>query len=126
MHVADELLSRYTLIGMPSSRRGALAGVVHAWIDRMVMRNTGSTALHLALLSAGAMDAVYCDDCRLWDVAAGALLATEAGAKLIPLAGDVLFPVDLAHYSNQQMPFLAAGPRTLDELWAEYQRAARV
>ena len=124
VHVANETLCRHTLIGMPSSRRGALGGVVHEWIDRMIMRNAGTTALHLALLSAGAMDAVYCDECKLWDIAAGMLLATEAGAKIIPLTGQDLFPVDLPTYTQQQMPFLAAGPKTLAELWVEYQRAS--
>lgn len=124
VHVANESLCRHTLIGMPSSRRGALAGVVHEWIDQMIMRNAGTTALHLAFLASGAMDAVYCDECKLWDVAAGMLLATEAGAKIISLTGEELFPVDLASYTSQQMPFLAAGPRTLAELWAEYQRAS--
>ena len=91
----------------------------------MIMRNTGTTALHLALLAAGAMDAVYCDDARLWDVAAGVLLATEAGAQIISLTGEELFPVDLTSYTKQQMPFLAAGPRTLMELWTEYQQASK-
>ena len=126
VHVADGPLSQHTLIGMPSSRRGALAGVVHDWIDRMIMRNAGSTALHLAFLSSGAMDAVYCDDCKLWDVAAGMLLATEAGAQIMPLTGVDLFPVDLTGNAKQPMPFLAAGPQTLAELWAEYQQASKV
>jgi fructose-1,6-bisphosphatase/inositol monophosphatase family enzyme len=108
---------------MPSSRRGALAGVVHEWIDRMIMRNAGSSALHLAYLARGAMDAVYCDDCRLWDIAAGVLLVEEAGGKLISCEGSEYFPLEVGQYAGGQMPFLAAGPRTLESLMEEYTRA---
>ena len=51
------------------------------------IRRTGSAALDLASVAAGRLDAFYEDDLAEWDWAAGALLATEAGAVVTPLPG---------------------------------------
>jgi myo-inositol-1(or 4)-monophosphatase len=51
------------------------------------IRRSGSAALDLAAVAAGALDAFYEDDLSLWDWAAGALLASEAGALVRPLPG---------------------------------------
>jgi myo-inositol-1(or 4)-monophosphatase len=42
----------------------------------------GSCALDLCMVAAGQLDAYYEDGVHLWDWAAGALIATEAGASL--------------------------------------------
>lgn len=117
-------LSSGTLIGVPSASRTALPEIVHRWIDRMVLRNTGSTALHLALVASGAMDAAYSDDCRLWDVAAGAIIAAEAGAVFVTPTGGAHFPMDLESYTDQDVPFIVAGPKLAAVLVGEYTSAA--
>lgn len=120
LQVTDEPLGRDTLLAIPSSRRGPMPAAVHAWIDRLVVRNLGSTALHLALLAAGAIDAVFADECRLWDIAAGELLVREAGGQLISLAGGrPYFPMDLTRYDRGETPFMAAGSATLAVLYPE-------
>lgn len=124
MKTVDQPQSSGTLIGVPSARRAALPEIIHRWIDRMVLRNTGSTALHLALVASGAMDAAYSDDCRLWDVAAGAVIADEAGALFIRPTGEPHFPMDLASYTSQDVPFIVAGPNLAAVLVEEYKMAA--
>jgi myo-inositol-1(or 4)-monophosphatase len=114
-------LSRDTLLAIPSRSRSGLPPVAHRWMDRMVIRNLGSTALHLALLACGAVDAVYADECHLWDVTAGAVMVEEAGARLLSIEGKPYFPIDLGTHTNQAMPFLAAGPAALERLVAEYR-----
>ena len=58
-------------------------------------RNLGSAAVSLTLVSSGGLDAFIVFDVRQWDVAAGALLASEAGALITQavkgdsLTGDV-------------------------------------
>jgi myo-inositol-1(or 4)-monophosphatase len=47
------------------------------------MRRLGSCALDLCMVAAGALDAYYEDGVHLWDWAAGALIAAEAGASLL-------------------------------------------
>ena len=49
------------------------------------LRRVGSAALDLCWLAAGRFDGYYEDETSRWDWAAGALVATEAGAVLSPL-----------------------------------------
>jgi myo-inositol-1(or 4)-monophosphatase len=54
------------------------------------MRRLGSCALDLCMVAAGRLDAYYEDGVHVWDWAAGALIAAEAGAWLVlpPVEGD--------------------------------------
>jgi myo-inositol-1(or 4)-monophosphatase len=121
LRARDEVLSADSIVAIPSRRRGQLAPVVHRWLDSMVVRNLGSTALHLALLASGALDAVFADECRLWDIAAGELILREAGASLVSLNGRPYFPMDVSRYANEETPFLAGGPKILQALLNEYR-----
>lgn len=125
LRVRDQPLSAGTLIALPSARDRPLYGFVHSWMDRMVLRNVGSTALHLAMVGSGAVDASYCDDCRLWDVAAGVVIAAEAGAVVVRPDGRPAFPLDLNAYRDQDVPVLAAGPQMAAQLLAEIAAAAQ-
>ena len=46
------------------------------------IRRMGSAALDLCMVAAGSLDAFYEDNLHVWDWAAGALIAAEAGAAL--------------------------------------------
>ena len=105
-----------TMVGIPSDR--PLPAAVRSWNDDMVLRCTGSTALQMALVGGGALDAAYAQKTCLWDIAAGVLLVTEAGGVVTDLRGQPIFPFDLAHYGRGQTPFLAAGPKLHAELLA--------
>jgi myo-inositol-1(or 4)-monophosphatase len=109
---------------VPTSRHEELPPVVHSWIDRMVVRNFGSTAMHLAYVASGAVDALFCKRCSLWDIAAGALLVTEAGRILKPLELDAAsyFPMNLSAYHNEKTPCIAGAPEVVAELLTEYRR----
>ncbi|MFB1299022.1 inositol monophosphatase family protein [Mycobacterium sp. pW049] len=50
------------------------------------IRRLGSCALDLCMVAAGRLDAYYEDGVHLWDWAAGALIAAEAGAGVRPPA----------------------------------------
>jgi len=122
IEAADNSLSGGTLIAVPSGRRGPTPAVVHGWLDRMVLRNTGSTALHLALLACGAFDVVFCDECRLWDIAAGVLIVGEAGAQVVSLIdGEPHFPIEVADYNNDVMPVIGGRSAVVEQLLAEYR-----
>ena len=114
--VADEPPAGELFIGLPSGREEPLPRVVHEWIDRMVQRATGSTALNLALVASGAFDAVFAAKCKLWDMAAGAIILAEAGGVITDHHGRSYFPFDLAGYDGGPTPFLAARPSLLDDL----------
>ncbi len=63
---------------------GVLAGLLPAVRD---IRRFGSAALDLCLAAQGQVDAYFEKGLNLWDHAAGALVATEAGLHVTGLAG---------------------------------------
>ncbi len=112
---------------IPTSLYEKLGRVEHGWIDHMVVRNFGSTALHMALAASGAIDAVFCKRCRLWDMAAGDLIVTEADRVVIPLDldRDSYFPMNLADYNNEPTPLIAAHPEVAHRLLSEYRETQK-
>lgn len=111
------------LIGIPSGTHHRLPAVLSPWLQRHRLRNTGSTALHLAYLAAGGFDAVYLGECHLWDVAAGWLVGHEAGVVTRSTRDRPVCPVDLATEGHKEVAYLAARPAMLERLWAELQAA---
>lgn len=76
------------------------------------VRRTGSTAINLAYLACGRLDAFWVRRIASWDVAAGLLLVAEAGGAVGPFAGGPQGPVALDHPA-----FIAAAtPELLDAL----------
>jgi myo-inositol-1(or 4)-monophosphatase len=68
------------------------------------MRRLGSCALNLCYLADGRLDAYWADTVRAWDVAAGALIAKEAGAHLVHRNGaafEIADPRFIAAASSQ-------------------------
>ncbi|BCI52856.1 inositol monophosphatase [Mycolicibacterium litorale] len=73
-------------------RRRRQAEVLVELMDRVRdVRRIGSCALDLCMVAAGQLDAYFEDGVNVWDWAAGALVAAEAGAtvSLPPTAGAV-------------------------------------
>jgi myo-inositol-1(or 4)-monophosphatase len=78
------------------------------------LRRTGSTALNLAYVAAGRFDGYWAYDNYPWDLAAGALLVTEAGGVLAATDGtpfDCFRPDSVATNGKIQAELL----RILDE-----------
>src|SRR6185437_12735104 len=74
-----------------SGRRRAVQAQLVSRILPMVrdMRRIGSAALDLCMVAAGRLDAYYEHGLHVWDSAAGALIAAEAGARVVlPQPGD--------------------------------------
>ncbi len=100
------------LIGIPSSKDDLTVRVLRAWVatDGFVLRNLGSTAMHLALVASGALDAAFAKRCKIWDIAAGVLLISEAGGVVTDPWGAALCPFDLTADPGEDIPYLAASP----------------
>ena len=54
----------------------------------MAIRNSGSVALDLAYVATGRIDGMWAHGVKLWDVAAGLLIAQESGALISNFNGD--------------------------------------
>ena len=73
-----------------SRRRNVQAQLVSKILPEVRdIRRIGSAALDLCMVAAGRLDAYYEHGLHLWDLAAGSLIAAEAGARLLlPKPGD--------------------------------------
>lgn len=114
------------LVGIPTSKDALSVSVLRSWVATrgLIFRNLGSTAFHLGLVASGALTATFCRRAKIWDVAAGALLVTEAGGCVTDLRGADLAPFDLGADPNADLPFLAAAPKTHERLLASIQAIA--
>jgi myo-inositol-1(or 4)-monophosphatase len=97
-----------------SRRRRATQAALLAHMLPVVrdVRRIGSAALDLCMVAAGRLDAFYEHGLELWDCAAGALIAAEAGAR-------VSLP---SRYGSGAGLVVAAAPGIADELWSALQR----
>lgn len=77
------------------------------------LRVMGAAALDLAYVAAGRLDAYY-EYVRIWDIAAGLLLVTEAGGtvRTHPIAGQPRVFATLAF--NGALPFDLDGPNLIE------------
>ncbi len=67
---------------------------VEVLVRSQSMRRLGSAALNLCYVAQGRLDAYWAGFLKVWDIAAGALIATEAGASLMSLDGSPFNPWD--------------------------------
>ena len=75
---------------MPTRKSPRLARylpIMNALAHKCTLRRAGACALDLAYVAAGRMDGFFLVTLRPWDVAAGALLVTEAGGRIGDFAG---------------------------------------
>ena len=78
-----------TGFGYDSRRRAAQARVLPELLPAVRdLRRQGAGALDLCSVASGRLDAYYEQGLSPWDLSAGGLVATEAGATLTGLAGD--------------------------------------
>ncbi len=106
----DRPIDADTAIAVSSFRHKPVPSVVRHWIDRYLFRSLGSVCLHMVWVAAGLVDATYALECKLWDIAAGALLIEEAGGRITHHDGSPLWPKDLAAYQLEDLPILAGTP----------------
>ncbi|WP_067968677.1 inositol monophosphatase family protein [Mycolicibacter icosiumassiliensis] len=97
-----------------SPRRRAVQAALLARLLPAVrdVRRIGSAALDLCMVAAGRLDAYYEHGTKPWDYAAGALIAAEAGARVV-LPGPEIDSGDVC---------VAAAPGVADALIAILQR----
>jgi len=99
-----------------SKRRRATQATLLAQLLPVVrdVRRIGSAALDLCMVAAGRLDAYYEHGLQVWDGAAGALIAAEAGAR-------VVLPAQNGSADGAEL-VLAAAPGIADELLAALER----
>ncbi|MCM6774355.1 inositol monophosphatase [Nocardia sp. CDC159] len=104
-----------TGFGYGSARRARQGSLVAEVLPHVRdIRRIGSAALDLCMVASGQADAHYEHGLNTWDWAAGALIAAEAGARLVlPPPGSVSKTGELT---------VAVAPGIADELLALFER----
>ena len=122
---ADPAPGRDTLVGLTSNRDALTKALLSTYFGErgIVLRNLGSTAVHLALVACGAFAADVCRPCKIWDIAAGALLVIEAGGRITVPTGEPRVPFDLSSDPMTRLPILAGTPGTHERLLAVLSEA---
>jgi myo-inositol-1(or 4)-monophosphatase len=85
------------------------------------VRRTGSAALDLCYVACGRVDAFWEFGLRPWDVAAGALLVTEAGGRVTNLDGSAL-DLDARNLLASNGKLHRATRETIMKAWPEADR----
>jgi len=119
----EEEISPLTSVGLDSH----FDTTVPPWACRIILesrfRNFGAAALHMAYVAKGGLVAAVICTPKLWDIAAGALIAEAADALTTTWTGEKLFPIDLDNYDGQTFRILTANrkvhPRLME--WVNAQ-----
>jgi myo-inositol-1(or 4)-monophosphatase len=59
------------------------------------IRRCGAAAADLCFVACGRLDAYYEEGLQSWDLAAGQLIASEAGAKISNFSGEPITPSEV-------------------------------
>jgi myo-inositol-1(or 4)-monophosphatase len=112
----EEKLDAFSSIGLDSHFDKGVPGWACEIMQKTRFRNLGTTALQLAYVAKGSLIATIVNDPKLWDIAAGTLIAEAAGAIVSDWQGGKIFPVDLDGYQGQKLQVMTANKKVHPEL----------
>ena len=110
--VTEEKMDRFSSIAIDSHFKQGIPNWACQIMQKTKFRNLGSTTLHFAYVARGSLVGTVIHQPKLWDFAAGALIAETAGAIVTDWQGKKLFPIDLDAYNGQEIPLIMANPET--------------
>lgn len=112
----EDKMDSFSSVGLDSHFDDGVPGWACEIMQRTRFRNLGTTALQLAYVAKGSMVATIVNRPKLWDIAAGALIAEAAGAVVSDWHGGKIFPVELDSYQGGELQVLAANKKVHGEL----------
>ncbi len=117
-----EEIGPLTSVGLDSHFGNTVPDWVQAIMGQCRFRNFGTTAMQLAYVASGGLAATVACTPKLWDIAAGALIAETAGAVVTNWEGNPLFPLVPEDYDGQPLKTLAANrtahPKLIEQIAA--------
>ena len=113
---SDDPVGEFSSIALDSHFEPPLPQWAQQMIFRTRFRNFGSLGLSLAYVASGGLIGAVSRTVKLWDIAAGVLIAEAAGAIVTDHQGKKLFPVDLAGYAGARFDVIAANRKVHGEL----------
>jgi myo-inositol-1(or 4)-monophosphatase len=116
--VSEDGLGIFSSVGTDSFFDNGIPKWAITLMEKARSRSLGSSCLQLAYLAKGALVGVVFVRPKIWDIAAGVLIAERAGANLSDWKGNKLFPIDLDKYEGQTFPTLGANKTVYQEMLA--------
>jgi myo-inositol-1(or 4)-monophosphatase len=113
---SEEMMDVFSSVGLDSHFDDGVPGWACEIMQRTRFRNFGTAALQLAYVAKGSLIATIVNRPKLWDIAAGAVIAETAGAVITNWQGEKIFPVDLDSYEGRQFQIIAANKKVHKEL----------
>jgi myo-inositol-1(or 4)-monophosphatase len=103
---------------------GKAPAYARRWLDQTnwKMRMLGAACVEAMMVASGVAHGAVTLNGKLWDIAASAAIAMEAGAIVTDPRGNAIFPFNLKGYSGAKVPYLMAGPAAHGELVKEMRR----
>ncbi|MHC4458787.1 MAG: inositol monophosphatase family protein [Planctomycetota bacterium] len=109
-------LGEFTSVGLDSHFHKGLPKWACEIIQRTKFRNFGTVSLQFAYVAKGGLVATIASCPKLWDIAAGALIAEAAGAIISDWKGGKIFPIDLDSYEGAELQVIAANKKVHKEI----------
>jgi myo-inositol-1(or 4)-monophosphatase len=113
---SEEAIDKFASVGLESHFDGGAPPWACELMQRTRFRNLGSTALQFAYVAKGSMIATIANTPKLWDIAAGVLIAEAAGAVVTDWQGGKIFPVDLNSYDGRKFQIITANKKVHPEI----------
>ncbi len=113
IHVNDSSFSSRTVLAYSVDTCKPIPKKLTAIFNECVLRNFGSAALHLAMTATGMIDGVMNFSGKLWDIAAGALIISQAGGQIAPVndSDESIWPIDTKNYNNEAIELCAGNDK---------------
>ena len=116
MSASEDTMNLFSSVGIDSNFEEGFSDWVCEIMRQTRFRNLGTTALQLSYVAKGGLVATVASHQKLWDIAAGVLLCTAAGAIVTDWKGKKIFPVDLGNYQGEKFQVLASNSISHEEL----------
>jgi myo-inositol-1(or 4)-monophosphatase len=113
---SKEDMNKFSSIGLDSHFGDVVPNWVCEIMKRTRFRNLGTTALQIAYVAKGSLIATIAFDPKLWDIAAGVIIAQTAGAVVTDWQGGKIFPINLDSYEGGEFRTIAANKKTHAQL----------
>ena len=112
----EEPLDSNSQIAIPNRFPISYSSSIQTLMAQYNCMNLGAGALHYAYVAQGAYAAAFTCKAKLWDVAAGCLIAQSAHALITDLQGNPRFPIDCSKYQGEAVPVLIASQKSQNTL----------
>jgi len=111
INASEDGIDRFSSVGLDSHFEEGVPGWACEIMQKTRFRNLGTAALQLVYVATGGLCATVMNCPKLWDVAAGVLIAQAAGAVVTNWQSNKIFPVDLESYQGEPFQIIAANEK---------------